>query len=269
MQVEATTDALDRLVEAHRDVYTSLLDLCEELDDMQWSRATGCPGWSVRDCLAHVVGLEGVMAGDPEPHATAVDGPHIRTDLDRYVAQHIVARRYLDVPDLLLEARDVFSRRLGQLDLVTSPDEEVPAIRGASGPAARVLAIRVVDLWAHEQDIRRAVGVAGHVEGPAPRLARDRLLRGLARQLPRRLGHPAASLVLAITAPNAVVWALDLEQGVVITPPPEPTVRLTLPFEHFVARACGRADAPDLDLALVHGEAALARAVLAAFAVTP
>lgn len=267
--MDTALDELQMLVDAHRDVYTSLLELCEELDDKQWTAATGCPGWTVRDCLSHVVGLEAVMAGEAEPPPLAQEPAYVHGDMASYMERHVEARRELDIPDLLLEARDVFSRRLGQLELVTSLDEDVPHLMGRRGPAGRVFGIRVFDLWAHEQDIRRAVGVPGHLEGLAPLLSRDRLLRGLAHLLPKKLDHPEASLVIEVTGPSGIVWAVDLRSGTVIDPPPNPTVRLTLPFAHFVARACGRADAPDADLALVEGDGALAQRVLEDFAVTP
>lgn len=267
--MDTVTGDLDLIVRAHRDVYTSLLELCEELDDHQWTAVTGCPGWTVRDCLAHVVGLEAVMAGDPEPAPIAVAPAHADGDLGHYMERHVAARRSMDVPDLLLEARDVFSRRLGQLDLLTSADDEVLQLRGRRGPAGRVLPIRAFDLWVHEQDIRRAVGVPGHLEGVAPRLSRDRLLAGLRRLLPDRVGRPGVTLVVSVTGPNAITWALDLSTGALASPSGSPRIRIVLPFAHFVARSCGRADAPEAELAVVEGDPDLAGRILDRFAVTP
>jgi uncharacterized protein (TIGR03083 family) len=70
---------LEALIRAHGDVYTSLSALVEELDEDQWHRPTGCAGWDVKDQVAHVVSLEGLLAGDPYPsgHELPDDLQHV------------------------------------------------------------------------------------------------------------------------------------------------------------------------------------------------
>lgn len=264
------TDDLTRLVDAHRDVYNSLLTLCEGLVGAQWMLPTGCPGWTVKDNFSHVVGLEAVLAGDPEPDHEVPDLPHVRDEVGRYMERHVDARRYNPIADLLIEARDVFSRRLGILDTITSLEEEVPGPAGWNGPAYRVLRTRVFDMWAHEQDIRRAIGAPGHLEGPAPRFARDRIVRGLAHVLPDRLDRPDATLVLEITGTQELTVAIDLATGELTDGPvDDAAVTLTMPFPDLVARGCGRADAPPSDIVLVRGDRDLANRILDDLSVTP
>ena len=45
-------------VAAWRDAADRVLALCAELGDDDWSAPTDCPGWTVRDVLAHLVHIE-------------------------------------------------------------------------------------------------------------------------------------------------------------------------------------------------------------------
>lgn len=255
------------LVGAHRDVYESLLHVCEALPQQAFDLSTGCPGWRVRDVLAHVVGLEGVLAGDEEPDVEVPDLPHLRNDLGRYMEGHVHLRRDRPVGDLLIEMREVFSRRLGQIENVVSADELLPGLAGIEQPAAQLLSIRVFDLWAHEQDIRRAVAQPGHLSGPAPRASLDRIRRAWREVLPERLGHPDVLLRVAVTGASSEDFLVDLSGGGRRDGTPD--VTLTMPVPDLVARACGRDDAPGPDLVLVEGDRPLADRVLDALPITP
>lgn len=260
---------LERLVAALRDTYTSLLHLCEELTVADWERPTGCPGWAVRDVFAHVVGLESILAGDPEPHAPLPDDlPHVKNEFGRYMEGHVASRRAVPVADLLLEARDVFSRRLGQIELIDDLETEVPGPMGSRNAAHRMLPIRVFDLWAHEQDIRRAVGRPGHLTGPAAEITLERILKGLAASLGREEtleGH----VTLAVTGEQSREVTIDTGTGELVAVPSAGDVRIAMPFVDLVARACGRADAPGPDVVLIEGDTELGKRALRCFAITP
>lgn len=261
-------DKLGRLLAAHRDIYTSLLHLCEGLAPSEWELPTGCPGWTVRDVLAHVVGVESVLAGDPEPDPSLPEElPHVKNEFGRYMEQHVEARRHLPVADLLLEARDVFSRRLGQVELIDDLEVEVAGPMGSTNPAYRMLPIRVFDMWAHEQDIRRAVGRPGHLSGPAAEVTLERILKGVAASLARDESIEGM-LELVVTGTQERTIVIDLSTGE-FADAPDGAVRVALPFEDLVARACGRSDAPGPDLVLIEGDAELGGRVLERLAITP
>ncbi|MDX1620575.1 MAG: maleylpyruvate isomerase family mycothiol-dependent enzyme [Nitriliruptorales bacterium] len=268
MTRSGTGDKLERLLGAHRDLYTSLLHLCEELAPQDWDLSTGCPGWSVRDVVAHVVGVESVLAGDPEPDIDLPDDlPHVKNEFAQYMERHVAARSQLSVADLLLEARDVFSRRLGQVEAVADLETELTGPMGSSAPAYRMLPLRVFDMWAHEQDIRRATGRTGHLDGPAVDVSVDRIAKGLAVTLGRSEGL-SGTTVIEVTGERETTIGIDLEHGA-LADVTAPDVRLSMPFADFVARVCGRSDAPGVDLVLIEGDRELADAVLSRFAITP
>src|SRR5437588_725275 len=62
-----STDSESAVVAALADVWDSMLRLGAGLDEDQWKLPTDCPGWSVQDNLAHILGIESVILGRPEP----------------------------------------------------------------------------------------------------------------------------------------------------------------------------------------------------------
>jgi hypothetical protein len=71
-------DAFDHAVRA-------IIDLGFACRDEDFDRATECPGWSVKDQMAHIVGAEKTFAGIPRPRVTVPDHPHIRSEFGRMV----------------------------------------------------------------------------------------------------------------------------------------------------------------------------------------
>lgn len=261
---------LDQLRRAHEDLYDAFESLTAELGDEDWDRPTGCPGWSVRDVVAHVVGLEALLAGDPEPDVELTgDLDHVRDEMGRYMETHVAARRGRSVDELLAELATVADRRRAQLAGIDEVGEEVPTVMGGRGVAARVLPIRVFDLYAHEQDVRRAVGRPGHHAGPAVDVTHDRVLRGLAHVLPEKL-HGVDALAVTVTDHPERSFALTLPAGErVAVDDVEPTVALRCDWSTLMALVCGRSDAPPVSELDADGPADLVERTVRALAMTP
>lgn len=261
---------LDELKRAHEDLYDSYEETVDRLGAGDWDRATGCPGWSVRDILAHVVGVEAILAGDAEPeHELPTDLPHVRNDFGRYMEVHVDARRQVATDDLAAELHDVLARRRKQVDRVSDLGDEIRSVMGTTGPAAPLLTIRVFDLWMHEQDLRRALGRPGHRTGPAVDVCMRRIAKGLASELPDRL-ETSAVVVIEVTGETPRTLAVDLGSGAVLdSAPGDAATTLRLDLDGFVALVGGRADAPSVDDLDVDGDQELGRRLAAAMAVTP
>ena len=259
---------LATVVAATHDCYDHLEKLAAACPDDAWSRPTGCPGWTVADQFAHVIGVESAMAGDPLPEHDLPDGlDHVRSEVGRVMEVPVDLRRGWSRAAVVAELGEILARRRDWLAGVADadPDQRITGPLGEASVRA-VLATRVFDLYAHEQDVRRACDMPGHEAGPAPRVVRDRACRGLARVLPERLGHPAAVLVLQVVGAEPRRYAVDLATG---RPPGDgraPDVRVTLRVDELIAIVAGRTDAPDVPVA---GDASLGRRVLAAAAITP
>lgn len=257
-------------LDAMHDAVDGFVDIAATLQAGDWARPTGCPGWTVHDVVAHVVGLEDVLTGGAEPDVTLPGGlPHVTNDVSRYTERHVHVRRGCRPDELIDELGVVVGRRRAQLagDL----DAPAPSFLGGQQPLARSIGLRAFDIFSHEQDIRRAVGRPGHLDGPAAAACLRRILRGLAGVLPDRVVADEATLVLSVSGPQTGVLWLDLGTGETLgAEPEEPTVAMEFPFADLVPLACGRDDAPDpARVARVLGNDALAARVLTSLSITP
>lgn len=244
-------DALDGL-EA---TWSSTISLCESLGEDDWSRATGCPGWDVRDQVAHIVGIESDLLGWPSA-ASDTDDFLVRLEVG------VTSRRTLSSAELLDELRDVTSERLKVLRDADLTEEGFSPF----GPmeVGRFLGIRAFDSYAHEQDIRRAVARSGHLDGPVPIHARETILRGLGR-----LGLPdGTALVFDIDGATRPILFANGKGKVIDDVPPSATATLSMPLETFVALGCGRSDA-DRSQVSISGDQAVGEDVLGRMSVTP
>lgn len=263
---------LEQLTAAHRDVFAGLLAVTSDLDPSGWSTPTGCPGWDVHDQLAHCVGLERRLLGDPDrdPDVVVPDLDHLTGEVGRVIERDVEARRRMPPETLRAEAADAFGRRLAVLS-ETAPDALDREVDGLFGRQrlAGFLRTRVFDLACHERDVRSALGRLDGFVGPHVDLATEQALRSLARVLPVRI-EGAGTLHLEVEA--APVAALDLGTGTLnrgddVTTPADAT--LTLSAAQLLAVAGGRSDAPALAELSSSGDEALLAAVLAVAGVTP
>ena len=58
-------------------------DLLGSLPSESWSTPTDLPGWDVRDNVAHLIGIEATLLGEPAPAATPelAEREHVHNDL--------------------------------------------------------------------------------------------------------------------------------------------------------------------------------------------
>lgn len=256
-------------LDAMHDAVDGFVEVVATLQDGDWTRPTGCPGWDVHDVVAHVVGLEDVLTGGPEPDVELPDLVHVDNDVSRYTERHVHARRGHRPEELVAELGAVVARRRTQLagDL----DAMAPSFLGGQQPLAQAIGLRAFDIFSHEQDIRRAVGRPGHLDGPAGAACVRRILRGLAGVLPDRVVADEATLALEVVGDQVATLWLDLGTGETLdVRPHDPTVTMEFAFADLVPLACGRDDAPDpARVAVVKGNDALAARVLTSLGLTP
>lgn len=151
---------LIQIVDSLSLIFTSTVSFLRENNStVTGDEPTDCEGWTVKDHLSHMVGLEQVLAGSPLP---AIDLPpldHVRTELDEYMELPVQARRPLPLVSVIDELAGMTNRRTSMYrQLVDEGEQQVPAPLGKTRPLSEALERRVFDLWTHEQDIRRACG---------------------------------------------------------------------------------------------------------------
>ncbi len=148
------------------DETTALRDLVAGLDDPGWHLATPAPGWTIADQFSHLAFFDDaavLSATDPESFAAELNDPfssgQITTDE--------IAERYrsLTGPELLGWFDDSRARLLetfAELD----PARRVPWF-GLPMSAASALTARIMETWAHGQDVADALD---RVREPTARL---------------------------------------------------------------------------------------------------
>lgn len=261
-------------VEAWRSSCADFVALARSLGSDDVERDTDLAGWNVHDVVAHTAHLEAVLAGAPEETVPVPDGlPHVKGLMGFYTEQGVIARRDRSVAELADEIEQSVATRYGalQADPPTDPDAMPPKVFGdLPWPNKVLLSNRVLDVWMHEQDIRRAVDRPGGYDTPGAAHA----IRVLGRALPMVLGKrvaasPGTSVVVAVPTAGRTFSALVGDDGrATPTEVSTPSARITLSAEDFVVLAGGRRT-PEQTSPAVVGDTALADAVLANLAVTP
>jgi len=230
------------------ETWGSILELCADLTDDEWKATTGCPGWTVQDNVAHLVDYEAGALGRPRPEVTLPDGlEHLKNPLGESNEVGVEARRGRSGGEVLEELRDVTAARSSQLRALTAEDlaQEITTPAG-SGTVADMLTLRVMDTWAHEQDIRRALGRAGHATGPAVDAAVAYWSQFLPYVVGKKAGAPdGTTAVIEVGDHRTAVEVVDGRARPAAALDGPPTVTLSMPATTFAARVGGRSDAPD------------------------
>lgn len=250
-----------------------------ELDEDQWKMPTALPGWTVQDCLAHIVGTERSLLGDPAPQHDVSHLPHVRNDFGAIMEVWVEEYRPSTGAEVLAAFDEVIPRRLAQLRAMTDEEFSVPGWSPIGEvPYRQFMQVRLFDSWMHEQDMRRALGLAGHETGAVVDTALQRFPAALGMIVGKRAGAgDGQSVVFRVQGDPERVYPVVVIEGraKVADPadtPADPTATITLPFATFVALGGGRWDRTEAEAAgglVIDGDASLAARVLDNLAFTP
>jgi uncharacterized protein (TIGR03083 family) len=257
--------------------WSAIAELAATFTADEWELPTALPGWTVRDNVSHVIGIERSLLGDPAPE---VDLSHIdRIGDDPFAAMiecWVEARRATPGPEVAAELDEVVARRLEQLRAMTDEDfDRVGWSPVGEVPYRRFMTVRVFDCWMHEQDMRRAVGREGHLDGSAVDVALGHFTTALGFVVGKKAGAPQGSSVvfdLAGPTPRRYGVVVDGRAQLVDPAPEDPTVTISLPLTSFVALGGGRWTAEEARAAgglEVGGDTELGERVLANMGFTP
>ncbi|TQF04349.1 maleylpyruvate isomerase family mycothiol-dependent enzyme [Kitasatospora acidiphila] len=275
----------NQVVQTYTDAWTHSIESISELLALlpadSWNRPTECPGWSVRDVVSHVIAVESELLGDPRPiHSLPRDLFHVKNDVQRYLELPVDKRRCHTAPEMTAELEYVIIRRSRALrNATTGPDDTVGFPAGPFSydlPYQELLRRRVLDVWVHEQDLRRALQLPGNLDSPAAQVARDLLLAGLPKVVAKAAGAPAGSTVVVdVTGPLEFLRTVRVDatgRGSIDSQVSlGPDVQLTVGWEDYLRLATGRVRADGLPAGAltVDGDRELADRILASFSLTP
>ena len=262
---------LPTYVTALDQTWGGLADACSDLSAAEWHLPTDLPGWSVKDNLSHLVGVERLLLGEPQPsHVLPESLPHVRNDFGRFMEVHVDLRRSVGGPDVLAEFRDVTARRLAALKVLdpSALDADVPGPFGNPTKLRHLLGIRVFDSWAHEQDVRRALGRPGGLASVAASISLRRLLLGLTGLAPSAPALAGRTAVVETTGALPSVSTLRFGETYADGDDAGADVRLVADFETFMRLGTGRVPYVP-GLVAFSGDAALGDVLARNMAITP
>jgi uncharacterized protein (TIGR03083 family) len=237
----------ERMIDLLDDVWGDIADVCGDLSDDEWGRPTECPGWSVKDNVAHMIGTERMLMGH-KPDADPEEPPEfVRNDIGRANQQWVDEYGLLPGNEVLEAFVSVTGQRLDALRALTPEDWEREGFTPEGpGPYRQFMAIRVFDCWYHDQDVREALGRPGYLEGAVADLSLARIgAKALGYVVGKKAGAPPSSTVVFDvlgTPPITVAVAVPPEGRALVVDetPANPTAHITFDRRTYARLAGGR-----------------------------
>lgn len=266
----------ERLGDLMEQAWSSMEELCSQLDPGDWDLPTDCPGWSVKDQLAHVASIESRALDRPQPSTGPAKASYTRNELGEMNEGDLEARRGMTPDQLLDEYRDVTAERSKVLASWSDDDwrSEGVGVFGAA-PREQIIRVRIFDVFTHEQDIRVATGRPGHLAGGVARLAYEQMAAALGYVFVKKaraaegqtavfeVGHPGETVAYGVSGGRGT--KLDAL-------PTDPTVRLSMDIETFLRLTAGRWSPERVEQegrVRIAGDHELGRRILAGLNITP
>jgi uncharacterized protein (TIGR03083 family) len=182
------------------------------LSEEGW-RTQALRGLDVQGLVGHLTGVEldtqRALAGDP----AVADAEHVESTQGSAVRQ--AGRSPAQTLDEWRRAADhtLELARRADGDLAAGGCDARIAVHGIRLPLGDLLVVRAFELWVHDNDIRRAVGLPPSVpDPPVLRLMSDLAARMLPYAAARMGLHPV-DVRLVLTGPGGGTWDVAIGQG--------------------------------------------------------
>lgn len=260
---------LEWFIAAWRQTADDILTLLGELGPREWELPTDCPGWTVRDVVAHLAALEHEMATGEGPGAIDTGAREV---VSTFTQAGVDARRGRTPADLMSELHTAHEQRAEQLRTADLTD---PAGTPDRTPGEIVwdwqtlLRNRAIDMWVHEQDIRRATDRPGGMDTPGADVTTAVFTAALPYVIGKRVSPAPGTTIGVHIGDRATAYSVDDNGRCHPTDATaHPTASLRMSRETFTVLAAGRRD-PDGQQVDIDGDQGLATQLLRSLAVTP
>ncbi|MEV4974905.1 TIGR03084 family metal-binding protein [Streptomyces scopuliridis] len=241
------------LDDPHSDLLSDLHSESEELDRLvaplepgRWALPTPSPGWSLAHQIAHLAWTDSVaLLAVTDPGAFAAESDKARAAPDTFVDGGAAAGAALPPAELLARWRDGRARL--HLALRGAPPGARFPWYGPPMSAASMATARLMETWAHGQDIADALGVRRE---PTARLRHVAWIGVRARDyafLVRGKQPPAEPFRVELTAPGGGLWTYGPEDAAQRVTGPALDFCLLVTQRAHRADLAVRAEGPDAD----------------------
>jgi uncharacterized protein (TIGR03083 family) len=257
------------LYSPQHDAFTGLL---KGLRDDEWAMPTGCPGWSVQDIAAHVLGdhISRLARHRDRYHGGAgpLAGEDLPAFLDRINAEWVGAARRMSprvLTDLLSHVGEQVTAFWQTVDM-NAPGEPVSWAGPGPAPVWLDAARDFSEYWTHQQQICDATGRPGLTGAEFMGPVLDTFMRALPHTL-RDVPAPSGTAVLTVVpGPGGGEWTCARDAGrwrLDVWPVPQPAATVSLDAD-TAWRLCTRGISPAraAELARIDGDEGLAAAML-------
>lgn len=233
--------------------------LVSGLPDGAWATPTPAEGWTIAHQIAHLAWTDDAAAlAATDPTAFRAELDKALAGIEHYIDHAAAERAELPPPALLAGWRD--GRAALAEALLGTPAGAKIAWFGPPMSATSMATARLMETWAHGQDVADALGVT---RLPTPRLRHVAHIGVRTRDfayLIRDRTPPAEQFRVELHAPDATIW---------IWGPDDATQSVTGPALDFCLRVTQRRNRADLSLVTVGDDADAWLDIAQAFAGPP
>jgi uncharacterized protein (TIGR03083 family) len=240
--------AYDWITDALEATWTSIDTLVSARAPSDFDAPTPCPGWSVRDVLSHLTGIELWLRGGDVPSAPSPVPDYVKNSMGEFNEAFVAAYRDLDGDVVLARFREATAASLAALRAMDLEQWELVGWSPeGERPYHRFMETRVLDSWIHLQDIRDALLEPADDHGPGEEIVVNRFGSALPYVIGRKMRSPAGTLV-RVTLTGRLARSVMIEvtgeraQAVAVADR-EPDLEVTTPVALFWRRAAGRISA--------------------------
>lgn len=187
----------------------ALDDVVSGLDGAGWTAATPSPRWTVADQVAHLTYFDEAAATaitDPDAFSASIEGLMAVARNGDGAVDDLTLGDYLALgPAGLLDAWRAGRARLAEAAANLADDDRV-AWYGPSMGARSFLTARLMEAWAHGQDIVDAVGGGRPATDRLRHIAQLGVITRPWSYHNRKMEAPAGEVDVALEAPSGGVW---------------------------------------------------------------
>lgn len=264
----------DTIVAGYAEEFAALQQLFAQIPDAAWQQPSELPGWNVQAIAAHIMGTEYMLLGEQPTSTDDASGlAYVHNDIAARNEQW-VRTMAADSPEQIRERlADVITRRSAELGAMTQVDFDAESWTPIGQDTyGHFMHIRVFDIWLHEQDIRDAVGIAGHDSGAAVDVALDEISGALGYIAGRKAKLPPGTTVrISLTGATERTFLIEVgdRAKVVDHLDAEATTSISMTVNEFARLTGGRGEpARHIDKVSVTGNTELGYQLLRTMAFT-